>query len=192
MAERKPKRHGARAAMGLWRGLLALSGMGLCPQCGPKPLDKFYTDPRRVNGLRSECTDCLRQSRSTHYRQNRLWFADYAKRWRAANRARFNYYSRTGARSRREKLLALLRESQTNLCPICGRLLPQNTRLVAVDHDHSTRRIRGLLCRSCNTLIGHARDDTRLLRRAIAYLERNRSHEPVPPDSPAYLFTKSK
>jgi hypothetical protein len=32
--------------------------------------------------------------------------------------------------------------------------------------------VRGLLCKNCNLLLGHAQDRLRILRNAIAYLER--------------------
>jgi hypothetical protein len=63
-------------------------------------------------------------------------------------------------------------------CAICQRA-NGSTRRLAVDHDHGCcdgptscgRCVRGLLCKPCNRLLGHVRDDPETLRRAARYLE---------------------
>lgn len=68
-----------------------------------------------------------------------------------------------------DSLLAL----QGGRCAIC-RKVPRQRRL-AVDHDHQTGWVRGLLCsgeRGCNHgLLGAANDDVQILRNAVYYLE---------------------
>lgn len=64
----------------------------------------------------------------------------------------------------------LLLESQGGRCAICQRL-PRSVRF-AVDHNHKTGVIRGLLCSPCNhKILGAAHEDAALLRRAADYLE---------------------
>lgn len=60
-------------------------------------------------------------------------------------------------------------ELQGGLCAICREELGYRA---AIDHDHETGVIRGLLCFHCNVAIGHMRDNTDRLRAAIAYLEK--------------------
>jgi hypothetical protein len=60
-------------------------------------------------------------------------------------------------------------EQQHGQCAICG-VKVQGERM-CVDHDHSTGRVRGLLCRLCNKSLGGFRDSVDLLRKAVAYLE---------------------
>lgn len=62
-----------------------------------------------------------------------------------------------------------LRDAQQGLCAICRRATGARRRL-AVDHDHRTGEVRGLLCSPCNRLLGHLRDDPVALIRAALYL----------------------
>jgi len=43
-----------------------------------------------------------------------------------------------------------------------------------VDHLHGTKIVRGILCQSCNLMLGHARDDMDILFAAIGYLRATR------------------
>jgi hypothetical protein len=48
--------------------------------------------------------------------------------------------------------------------------LPDQRKGLAVDHDHVTKKVRGLLCRGCNTAIGHVYEDVNRLSGLIEYL----------------------
>lgn len=61
-------------------------------------------------------------------------------------------------------------EAQGFGCAICGKTLAEEGKWLAVDHDHETGAVRGLLCQSCNTMLGCASDDIFILGRAIDYL----------------------
>jgi hypothetical protein len=63
--------------------------------------------------------------------------------------------------------LDALISSQGGLCAIC-----EANPAVHVDHDHVTGKIRGVLCFTCNVALGQLKDDVRLFRKAIDYLER--------------------
>lgn len=64
-----------------------------------------------------------------------------------------------------EALLA----AQGGVCAICRKACSTGKSL-AVDHNHETKVVRGLLCRKCNRGIGHFNDDRTLLQEAINYL----------------------
>lgn len=53
----------------------------------------------------------------------------------------------------------------TKHCTICG-----SREKLVVDHDHTTNKIRGMLCNHCNRGLGHFRDDPDLLEFARIYL----------------------
>jgi hypothetical protein len=44
---------------------------------------------------------------------------------------------------------------------------------LAIDHDHRTGKIRGLLCMKCNRGMGYLNDDINLLQKAIEHLKNN-------------------
>lgn len=60
-------------------------------------------------------------------------------------------------------------ELQEGLCAICRRATGA-TRRLSVDHNHATGEVRGLLCRPCNNMLGHVRDDYHTFYLAIMYL----------------------
>lgn len=62
-----------------------------------------------------------------------------------------------------------LYESQGGMCAICRRATGK-TRRLSVDHDHKTGDVRGLVCRPCNDMLGHGRDDPQMFLRAAGYL----------------------
>lgn len=62
-------------------------------------------------------------------------------------------------------------ENQNGVCAICEKPCASGRRL-AVDHDHVTGKVRGLLCGACNRIIGHL--DNKVWRdAALNYLEDN-------------------
>jgi hypothetical protein len=61
-------------------------------------------------------------------------------------------------------------DRQNGVCAICGQPPPEDKSL-HIDHCHDTEAIRGLLCFSCNTSIGHFGEDPARLRAAAHYLE---------------------
>lgn len=64
-------------------------------------------------------------------------------------------------------------EAQNFLCAACG--LPETGRNqhglvpLAVDHDHTTGQIRGLLCMRCNRTLGMLKDSTELIQKLLIY-----------------------
>lgn len=62
---------------------------------------------------------------------------------------------------------------QNGNCSICGINRSKLNRNLAVDHNHSTGKIRDLLCTKCNTILGGANDDINILQKAIIYLRKH-------------------
>ena len=68
-------------------------------------------------------------------------------------------------------------KKQEHKCAICRRSEQDKNRRsyrsLCVDHCHKTRQVRGLLCNSCNKLLGFAEDNPVILLKAIQYLKGN-------------------
>jgi hypothetical protein len=60
---------------------------------------------------------------------------------------------------------------QDGRCKICNIVQEELIKALAVDHCHTTGKVRGLLCRECNLMLGNANDNIENLKAAIAYLE---------------------
>lgn len=73
-------------------------------------------------------------------------------------------------------------ESQNGVCAICHqpetRIFRGLVSNLAVDHDHITGAVRGLLCFKCNSGIGALRDDPAVITRAAEYIKLYRMAEP--------------
>lgn len=117
-----------------------------------KPLSEFWKNRSRKDGYKFECKDCART---------------YTKRWEASNREHRKSYSRKRkietygiSVSDYEELLLV----QGGVCAFCAE--PCKTgRFLAVDHDHETGEVRGLLCAGCNAarVSNHTVDTARKL-----------------------------
>jgi len=59
--------------------------------------------------------------------------------------------------------------AQAGVCAICGG--DNGSKRLAVDHDHDTGVIRGLLCNQCNRGLGLLGDSAESIRRVLDYLE---------------------
>lgn len=66
-----------------------------------------------------------------------------------------------------EKFLA-----QNGRCAICEIAQSELPRRMEVDHSHVSGKVRGLLCRKCNLVLGIVSDSELTLASAIAYLRR--------------------
>lgn len=59
---------------------------------------------------------------------------------------------------------------QDGRCAICKAPLEPGWKR-AIDHNHETGKVRGLLCFKCNWGLGHFNDSAEIMRKAVEYLE---------------------
>lgn len=121
---------------------------GLCRKCyGAEQYKKLLSDPRRLNNERER----NRQWRRNHLEIAKKHERESKKRHEIANWSTKLFY-KFGITA--DEYFSLLR-AQGNCCAICGLNQGECSQRFAVDHDHQTGKIRGLLCTSCN--VGIAR-----------------------------------
>lgn len=70
-------------------------------------------------------------------------------------------------------------DNQSNTCSVCLNQFislsnVQDGQSPVIDHCHLTGQIRGIIHRTCNILLGLAKDNPALLRQAAIYLESNK------------------
>lgn len=113
--------------------------------------------------------------RNKNYRtENFDRLKDYKKQYREENPEKVRRQERNTDLKRKygitlveyEQMLA----DQDYKCAICQRPAGYDGIELAVDHDHETGEVRGLLCAKCNPMIGYADDSPSILEAAIAYL----------------------
>lgn len=161
------------------REILFSKSLKYCKKCNSiKSLNLFNKDKQKVYGLSSTCKKCKKEtsnkyyysqegleSRNRYYNKKTLnggWKENNLKRY-GINLNQFN------------KMII----KQNNVCAICN--MPETSKekrtgkikTLVVDHCHTTKKIRGLLCSNCNKGIGLLKDNKTILINAINYLGKN-------------------
>ena len=133
--------------------------MRKCSKCKQKKhKTEFYKDKSQKTGLCSICIECQKK------KDKGRWSSENGR----TTTLRTHYKKRYGITL--EDYDNIL-ESQSGKCAICDSDSPGGKKgRFAVDHDHETKKIRGLLCGTCNILLGHSKDNTNILLKAIQYL----------------------
>lgn len=64
---------------------------------------------------------------------------------------------------------------QNGKCAICFSVITDKTfnDTFRIDHNHKTGKVRALLCLTCNTLLGMAKENIEILKSSIEYLQRH-------------------
>ena len=164
-----------------------------CPKCGkiyPATAEYFFRHSKKKDGLNSWCKKCnsnacrkyMRTEKGKTIRRKyhqsekgKTCQKKYAATVNGQQKRRDNFL-----RSRYNFTLARynqLFEQQNGRCAICRK--PETAsnrfgvRVLAVDHDHKTGRVRGLLCQKCNHALGLLNDSEFLVSNMYFYLMRN-------------------
>jgi len=136
--------------------------MKICPTC------KIEKDILEYWKGQSSCIPCQKD------KQKNYWDSRTPKR-RLEQHLKYKYNLSI------ERCLEILDEQNGN-CAICSDILPDlfqyenRRRGYAIDHNHETGEVRGILCTECNALLGMAQDSVEILSSAIDYLNNKGSY----------------
>ena len=150
--------------------------MKVCVVCREnKELSAYYGSTRSKDGYSYRCKECDREAR------------------RKSRNGEGGERTRRGYRDRKLKInygisledYEIMLEEQGGCCAICGTNNPygegqihQRARMsFAVDHDHGTESVRGLLCNLCNRALGFFQDDPEIIYKAWEYLDKHKSEK---------------
>lgn len=102
-----------------------------------------------------------------YYRNNRAKILAAAKK-----RARRNWLKKKYGMT--ESDYEHMLSGQAGQCFICGPNIknPHWMKHLCIDHDHTTGKVRALICDRCNKLLGMARENSMILKSAARYIER--------------------
>lgn len=139
-----------------WSNLYSRDDQSHCARCDQfKPVSEFYTRSVTKRGLPRYSAYC---KLCTAVRHKEL--PDHAHRYKVK---RFGLT---------EACYDRMMEDQGGVCAVCKS--PPTRKRLAIDHCHTTGKVRGLLCGPCNVSLGQFRDNPRTLLEAAKYLLKHR------------------
>ena len=152
----------------------------VCNKCGiEKNLKSFSPASYTKDRVRHICKVCVKKT-------NRAYYKSVIKRKELQQNNIMNVTVNINAFSDSEVLKREIRwksygitdlQSATDLwkvsthCAICNKQFTRS-REKCLDHDHSSQKVRGILCRMCNTALGHFGDNKEGILRVLKYLEK--------------------
>lgn len=173
--------------------------MKKCKVCNEsKEIDQFYKAKDTKDKLQGQCKLCksiadkkykekynrdplvrakIREYQRERYNKNpeckrkkKEYHESYYKRSEVKNRVReyLIKYRYKITLEERNKIFNI----QNGCCAICNKHQSLFERDLDIDHSHKTGKVRGLLCRHHNLLIGNAQENVEILKRAIDYLNK--------------------
>jgi hypothetical protein len=165
-----------------------------CSKCGEeKDINEFAIDKNRKDGRYCYCKLCVCKLSENHYKTNSEKYLAKQKEYRINNKDKISKYAKEYGEKNKDKRkdnklnrtygisleeYKIMAYKQSGVCLICGKEPIENgnngtNNILVVDHNHTTGKVRGLLCGKCNKAIGLLHDDISILKSAIEYLEKH-------------------
>lgn len=129
-----------------------------------KHFNKALGKPEGLDDQCRECANAYHRDWSKNKDGLAKMRASQKKRWASGKGRDYHYRTLYGITlADYEKM----EREQQGCCAICG----LKRRRLAVDHDHKTGRVRGLLCGGCNATLARLGDDESVIQKFIDYFK---------------------
>jgi len=136
----------------------------VCTMCKmEKPLSEYRSRGGSLKHLiKSRCNECL-------YKEHKRWTEENPEKIREY-RAKdpYTFKKRCARHGITPEEFWAMYEEQDGTCPVCDKAI--NAEGSAIDHNHETGEVRGILCKSCNRALGLLGDSPETMARAEEYL----------------------
>lgn len=177
---------------GIKRGIIKIEKA--CSRCGTtKKIEEFYKHKTCLDGHRGACKKCMNKEKNNWKKTPKgiEYTRKFKKIWNKTEEGRkckkrsFEKWRKTAHGQNMERNYNLKKaynitledydqmlESQNGACKICGKVDPGriSSKRLAVDHDHTTGKVRGILCFRCNMGLGCFNDNIEIIKKVINYL----------------------
>lgn len=159
--------------------------MKTCAKCKlAKSKSDFGKRSSSKDGLNYYCKNCDSANCKAYYSKNKTKIKLKVLAWQASNKEKVNSYKKKNKLNNpdydlmrthgvNKKQYDNMFNKQNGCCAVCRINQSEFKRSLAVDHDHKTGKIRGLLCDRCNVALGMVRDSKDVLCKLIIYLEQS-------------------
>lgn len=143
-----------------------------CNHCKQhKPHADFNKTKNTVHGFAVYCRPCFSLRFDAWRKKNLKFVAERQRKNYAKNKERYRGYELKNRYQISLEDYNTILKSQNSRCLICGTDKPNGKDpIFHVDHCHHSKKIRGLLCASCNMGLGLFKHNTEFLNSAIQYL----------------------
>jgi len=161
--------------------------MKYCYKCKEiKDENEFGNNITTKDGLMCYCKSCealrsreykkahpekIKANKKAYVEKNKEIWEESRRRYRDKNKNIIKDYALKTKYGIGIKEYICLYTLQKGLCAICQQEEKDENKLLSIDHDHETGKIRGLLCTDCNLGLGRFFDNIEFLEKAIVYLK---------------------
>jgi hypothetical protein len=119
-----------------------------CKQLNPQPFSAFYQSKINKSGFVNQCKKCRTEVQRKYKNSVKYQISP-------------------------DELKEMFIK-QDYCCAICNKHQSEFTKVLSIDHDHETGKVRELLCQPCNLLLGHSNENINILKNAINYLNKHK------------------